>query len=473
MTAGTSAASAGGAASPAGSPGPLTDAEVERLRSDFPILGREVGSQPLAYLDSGATAQRPRRVIRAMAEFVERSNAGVHRGAHTLASEATEAFEGARARVARFVGAPAPEAIVFTSGTTAAVNLLTIALRNLAGGETAGPVPSSAPGLVIRPGDRIVVTEAEHHANLVPWQRLAAQLGAELAWVPVLPNGRLDLAQLDELVTERTRVLAFTHVSNVTGAVTDVQAFVRAAHQVGAIAVMDAAQSAPHLPLCLGDQPASGDVSAAAGVPLGVDFAAFGAHKMFGPGGIGALYGRPELLAALPPAFTGGGMVQAVTMRGTTYLPAPARFEAGTQPVAEAVGWAAALDYLDEDVGGMARIAEYEERLTARLLEAVAGVPGVRLLGPADQTDRLGVASLAIDGVHPHDAGQVLDAAGIAVRVGHHCAMPVHRKLGVRASTRASLAFYNTLAEIDRFGQALAQVRPYFGLTGAAGAEGE
>ncbi|MDR1151814.1 MAG: aminotransferase class V-fold PLP-dependent enzyme, partial [Bifidobacteriaceae bacterium] len=286
-----------------------------------------------------------------------------------------------------------------------------------------------------------------HHANLVPWQRLAGRTGADLAWIPVREDGRLDLDALDTLVTARTRVVAFTHASNVTGAVTDVPRVVAAARAVGALTVLDAAQSAPHLPV----NPRA----------LGVDLVAFSAHKMLGPNAIGALAGRAEVLDALPPVATGGSMVEIVTMTEATFQPPPTRFEAGTQPVAEAVGWAAALDYLSHL--GMDRVAERETELTRRLLAGVAGVDGVRVLGPDSAVARTGAVAVEIAGVHPHDAGQYLDDQGIAVRVGHHCAQPVHRALGVTASTRASIGVYTTETEVDAFVEALGGVRAYFG----------
>jgi cysteine desulfurase/selenocysteine lyase len=293
-----------------------------------------------------------------------------------------------------------------------------------------------------------LVTKAEHHANLVPWQRLAARTGAELVWVPVRPDGRLDLDASETLVTERTRVVAFTHASNVTGAVTDVARLVAPARAVGALIVLDAAQSAPHLPVDFRS--------------LGVDVAAVSAHKMLGPNAIGALLARPEVLDALPPVTTGGSMVEIVTMTEATFAPPPARFEAGTGPITEAVGWAAALDYLSHL--GMDRVAERETELTARLLAGVASVPGVRVLGPSDAADRVGAVALEIAGVHPHDAGQYLDDLGFAVRVGHHCAQPVHRALGVTASVRASLGIYTAEAEVDGFVAALGGVREFFGV---------
>ncbi|MDR1442728.1 MAG: SufS family cysteine desulfurase [Bifidobacteriaceae bacterium] len=422
----------------------LSDRELTAIRGDFPILGRRLESgHELVYLDSGATSQRPRVVMDTMRDFSSQHNASVHRGAHSLASEATDAFEEARAQIAGFVGADTAE-LVFTSGTTGAINLLTASLGAASGGRGQGLGRRFA----ILPGDRIVVTQAEHHSNLVPWQELAARTGAELVWLRVAESGRLRLDDLPSVINSRTRVLAFTHASNVTGAVTDVVEVVAAARRAGALTVLDAAQSVPHLPV---DLPG-----------LGVDFAAFSAHKMLGPNGVGALYGRSELLEALPPGFTGGSMVEIVTMREATFLPPPNRFEAGTQAVAEAIGWAAAVDYLTHL--GMDRVAAHEHELTQRLLDGVTELDAVRILGPTDAKARLGTVAVDVEGVHAHDVGQYLDAQGIAVRVGHHCAQPVHRALGVQASTRASLGVYNTAAEVDQFIEALGQVRSYFGV---------
>ena len=425
----------------------LSASELEAVRADFPLLGRTLrDGRPLVYLDSAATAQKPHPVLDAEQDFYERRNAAVHRGAHQLAEEATDAFERARSQVAAFVGAGEDE-IVWTSGATAALNLVTYALSNASLGR-----PGVPDRYALRPGDEVVVTEVEHHANLVPWQELAARTGAVLRWVGVGDDGRLRTADLADVVGPRTKVVAFTHASNVTGAVTDVAAFVAAARSVGALTVLDACQSVPHLPVDLG--------------ALGVDLAAFSGHKMLGPTGIGALYGRREVLADLPPVTTGGSMVEVVTMATTTFLPPPHRFEAGTQPVAQAVGMAAAARYLADL--GMAAVADHEADLTRRLLAAVAGVPGVRLIGPEDPADRLAVVSFVVDGVHAHDVGQVLDAAGVAVRVGHHCAQPLHRRFGIAATSRASGSVYTTAADVAAFAAALATVRPFFGLGGAA-----
>jgi cysteine desulfurase/selenocysteine lyase len=415
--------------------------ELAALRADFPLLRREVHGEPLAYLDSGATSQRPRAVLEAERRFVERSNAAVHRGAHTVAEEATEAYEQARIAVAAFVGRTEDE-LVWTRNATEALNLVTYGL-------SAGP--SSGP-LALRPGDEVLITEMEHHANLVPWQQACARSGATLRWIGLTDDGRLDLSRLDELIGPRTKVVAFTHVSNVLGTVNPVADLVARARATGALTVLDACQAVPHLAV---------DYAA-----LGVDLAAFSAHKMLGPTGIGALAGRREVLEALPPFITGGSMVAKVTMRETTFREPPQRFEAGTPPVSQAVAWHAAVRYL-EGVG-MDRIVVHEHALTERLLAGVERVDGVRVLGPVLEdgraVDRSGAVSVVVDGVHPHDVGQYLDSRGIAVRVGHHCAQPAHRRYGATASTRASLYLYSTPAEVDRFVEVLAEVRGYFGV---------
>jgi cysteine desulfurase/selenocysteine lyase len=432
---------------PAAAPGlaaPAVDAvDWAAVRADFPLLERTVrGGRPLVYLDSAATSQKPNVVLEAEVEFYETRNAAVHRGAHQLAEEATEAFEDARAAVAAFVGADTDE-VVWTPGATSALNLVAYAMGN----ATAGRGGAAAERFALRPGDEIVVTEAEHHANLVPWQELCARTGAVLRWIGVTDDGRLDLSGIDQVVTDRTRVVAFGHVSNVTGAVAPVADLVAAARRVGALTVLDACQSVPHLPV---------DVKA-----LGVDFAAFSAHKMLGPTGVGALYGRRELLAAMPPVTTGGSMVEVVTMEATTYAPPPQRFEAGTQMVAQAVGMGVAAQWLGEL--GMANVAAHERALAAELVK-IGDIPGVRVVGPADTADRLAVVSFVVDGVHAHDVGQVLDDKGIAVRVGHHCAQPLHRRFGVAATARASASVYTTAEEVVAFREALAGVRAFFGV---------
>lgn len=427
-----------------GSARTLDASELAAVRADFPLLSRTLrGGRPLVYLDSGATSQKPEVVLDAEQDFYAQRNAAVHRGAHQLAEEATEAFEDARDRVASFVGV-SPGSLVWTSNATAGINLVAYAMSN----ASLGRGGAAARQLALGPGDEIVVTEAEHHANLVPWQELAIRTGATLRWLGVDDDGRIRVDELDTVVTDRTKVLAFTHASNVTGAITPVAAFVERARAVGALTVLDACQSVPHLPV---------DLTA-----LGVDFAAFSGHKMLGPTGVGALYGRRELLEAMPPVTTGGSMVEVVTMESTTYAPPPQRFEAGTQMVSQAVGMGAAASYLHEL--GMDAVAAHEAHLAGLLLDAVASVPGVRVIGPTDTRDRLATVSFVVDGVHAHDVGQVLDDAGVAVRVGHHCAQPLHRRFGVASTTRASAAVYTTDEEIEVFREALTGVRAFFGL---------
>ena len=416
--------------------------DARALREDFPILQRAVDGHPLVYLDSAATSQKPRAVIDAEVAFLTNENAAVHRGAHTLAAEATELFEDARATVAGFVGAQ-PEQLVWTSGATAGLNLVAYAIGNATAGRGA---PASA-RFALAPGDEIVVTEIEHHANLVPWQELAARTGAVLHHIPVHDDGRLDLDAAASLIGDRTRVVAFTHVSNVLGIVNPVAELVALAQGVGALSVLDACQSAPHLPL---DLPA-----------LGVDLAVFSGHKMLGPYGIGALFGRADVLEALPPFLTGGSMITRVGLDASEYLPPPQRFEAGTQPVSQAIGLAAAVRYLD--AVGMDAVHAHERALERRLREGLREIAGVRLLGDAP-VDRVGLAAFDLDGVHAHDVGQFLDSRGIAVRVGHHCAAPLHARFGLTASVRASTALYTTTDEVDQFLDALAQVRPFFGV---------
>jgi len=422
--------------------GPLTDAEVVRLRADFPALAQEVSGEPLAYLDSGATAQRPTAVLDAERAFLETTNSAVHRGAHTLAALATEAFEEARETVARFIGAQADE-VVWTANATDAINLVAYGMAN----ATHGRGGEAARRLALRPGDEIVVTEAEHHANLVPWQELAAVTGAVLRVVAVDDDGVWTSADLAAVVGDRTRVVALAHVSNVTGLVAPVEEVVAIAHAVGAVVVLDACQSVPHRPV---------DVRA-----LDVDFLAFSGHKMLGPTGIGVLWGRAELLGALPPFRTGGSMITTVTLEASEYLPAPQRFEAGTQPVSQAVALAEAVRYLERV--GLDRVQEHEEALAEQLVAGLSALPGVRVVGPPAHVARSGLASFVVDGVHAHDVGQFLDARGIAVRVGHHCAQPLHRRLGVTATTRASTYLYTTTAEVERLVAGVAAVRAYFG----------
>jgi cysteine desulfurase/selenocysteine lyase len=413
------------------------------VRGDFPILRRTVrDGRPLVYLDSGATSHKPTVVLDAEREFYELHNAAVHRGAHQLAEEATDAFEAARSSVAGFIGAHDDE-VVFTKNATEAINLVAYSMSNAA---TSGE-PAAA-SFRVGAGDEIVVTEMEHHANLVPWQELCRRTGATLRWLELTDEGTLDLAGLATVVTQRTKVLAFTHVSNVLGTLNPVQTLVARAHEVGALVVLDACQSVPHLPV---------DVRA-----LGVDFLAFSGHKMLGPSGVGVLWGRRELLAAMPPFLTGGSMIEMVRMEGSTYAAPPQRFEAGVPMAAQAVGLHAAVDYLTEL--GMDRVVAQEHSLSNALLDGLAERPWVRVLGPADRSQRAGAVAFVVEGVHAHDVGQLLDDAGVAVRVGHHCAWPLHRRFGIAASTRASFAPYNGIDDVAALLAALDRVPGLFGL---------
>jgi cysteine desulfurase/selenocysteine lyase len=424
------------------------------LRCDFPLLA---GRPELVYLDSAATSQKPQSVIDAEVGFLTTTNAAVHRGAHTLAAEATELFEDARAAVAGFVGAQ-PEQLVWTSGATAGINLAAYAIGNATLGRGA---PASA-RFALAPGDEIVVTETEHHANLIPWIELAARTGAVLRHIPVHDDGTLDLDRAAEIIGDRTRIVAFPHVSNVLGIVNPVEQLVALAQDAGALTLLDACQSAPHLPL---DLPA-----------LGVDLAVFSGHKMLGPYGIGGLYGRPEVLEDLPPFLTGGSMITTVTLDEADYLPPPQRFEAGTQPVSQAIGLAAAVRYLDGV--GMDAVHAHEKTLEKRMREGLREIPGIRLLGDPSTgsgtgtgsatgpaVERVALCAFDVDGVHAHDAGQFLDARDIAVRVGHHCAQPLHRRFGITASVRASAALYNSEADVDAFLDAVSGIRSFFGVT--------
>lgn len=421
---------------------PASVLDLAAIRADFPILDETLNGQPLIYLDSGATAQKPRVVLDAEIDFLTRNNSAVHRGAHTLAAEATELFEDARATVAGFVGA-APDDLVWTSGATAAINLVAYAIGNATAGRGA---PASA-RFALAPGDEIVVTEAEHHANLIPWQELAARTGAVIRAIRVHDDATLDLAHAASVISERTRIVAFTHVSNVSGIVSPVAELVALAREVGALTVLDACQSAPHLSV---DFPA-----------LGVDLAAFSGHKLLGPYGIGALYGRSDILEALPPFLTGGSMITDVTIDSAEYMPAPLKFEAGTQPVSQAVGLAAAVRYLEGL--DMQAVHAREQDLGNRMIAGLSEIPGVRVLGDADGVERVGLASFDVTGVHAHDVGQFLDARGIAVRVGHHCAKPLHRRLGLTASVRASASVFTTDEDITALLEGVAGVRDYFG----------
>ena len=422
----------------------FTDDEVRRFRADFPILGRTVNDHPLVYLDSGATSQTPASVLAAERHFYEQANAAVNRGAHTLAVEATDAFERARESVAAFVGASSDE-IVWTSNATEGLNLLAYSFSN----ASLGRGGTAARRFSLEPGDEIVVTEMEHHANLIPWQELALRTGATLRFIPIDDDGTLRLDDAERVIGDRTRVLAFAHASNVLGTINPVAELVAMAHRVGALVVLDACQSAPHLPL---------DLHA-----LDVDFAVFSGHKMLAPTGIGVLYGRRGLLDAMPPFLTGGSMITTVTMEKAEFLPAPQRFEAGTQRVSQAVAFAEAVRYLR--AAGMDRVEAWDAQLGQRLVEGLSALDGIRVVGPGVGVERIGLAAFDVDGVHAHDVGQFLDDRGIAVRVGHHCAQPLHRRLGLTATTRASTYLYTTTDEVDAFLAVVAEVRSYFGVT--------
>jgi cysteine desulfurase/selenocysteine lyase len=411
--------------------------DLPAIRADFPILKKVMrGGNELAYLDSGATSQRPLQVLDAEREFLVTSNGAVHRGAHQLMEEATDAYEDGRADLAGLVGAD-PDELVFTKNATEAINLVAYVLGDKRFDRAVGP------------GDVIVTTELEHHANLIPWQELARRTGATLKWYSVISEGpeagRIDVDSLE--LDERVKVVAFSHHSNVTGAIAPVAELVERAKAVGALTLLDACQSVPHQPV---------DLHA-----LDVDYAAFSGHKMLGPNGIGALYGRRALLNAMPPFITGGSMIETVTMEETTYAPAPQRFEAGTPMTSQVVGLAAAARYLREI--GMEAVEGHERELVAAALDGLSAIEGVRVIGPASLENRGSPVSFVLDGVHAHDVGQVLDDDGVAVRVGHHCAWPLHRRFGIAATARASFALYNTMDEVDRLVAGVRRAVEFFG----------
>jgi len=407
------------------------------VRQDFPIFERTIrDGKRLVYLDSGATSQKPNSVIEAESNFYRMHNAAVHRGAHQLAEEATDAYEGAREIVAKFLGGSVDE-IIFTKGATESLNLLAYAFSN-GGSDNRFNVTSK---------DRIVVTEMEHHANLIPWQQLAKRSGAELKWFEVTPDGRLDLSNLAEVITPNTKVVALTHQSNVLGTVNPLAAIVARAHEVGAVVVLDACQSAPHMPVNVKE--------------LDVDFLTFSGHKAVGPTGIGVLWGRAELLKDLPPFLFGGSMIETVTMIVATWAPSPRRHEAGVPNMAQAVGLGAALNYLMQI--GMDNIYQHEQELGSYLLKRLQEIPDLNLVGPLEMNDRGAVASFTLGEIHPHDLGQYLDSQGIAVRTGHHCAWPLTRKLGVQATTRASLYLYNDEQDVDALIEGILGAQKYFG----------
>jgi cysteine desulfurase/selenocysteine lyase len=411
--------------------------ELEVIRKDFPILERTLaGGHPLVYLDSANTSQKPQVVIDTMVDHLERHNANVARAMHQLGAEASEAFEAARDKVAAFINAPSRDEVIFTKNASEALNLVANTLAWATG------------DLSIGAGDEVVITEMEHHSNIVPWQLLTERKGATLRWFGLTDDGRLDLSNIDELVNERTKVVSLTWVSNMLGTINPVAEIARRAHEVGAIVVVDASQAAPQLPV---------DV-----VASGADLLAFTGHKVVGPTGIGVLWGRREVLDQLPPFLGGGEMIETVRMERSTFAGIPHKFEAGTPPIVEAVGLGAAVDYLS--AVGMESVHRHEQTVTAYALEGLATVPGLTVLGPLDATERGGAISFEIEGVHPHDVAQVLDSRGIAVRAGHHCAKPAHARFGVQSSTRMSSYLYTTPAEIDALVEGLEYTRSYFKL---------
>jgi cysteine desulfurase/selenocysteine lyase len=414
--------------------------DVEKVRADFPILRRTVNGNPMVYLDSGNTSQKPRQVLHAVTEHYARHNGNVSRSVHTVGTEATEAYEGARAKVAGFIGAPATDQVVFTKNSTEAINLVAYAFL-------AASVGGGDPRFRLGPGDQVVISEMEHHSNIVPWQLLCERTGATLRWFGITDDGRLDESRLDELVTERTRLVSYVHMSNILGTINPTGRINARAREVGSLVMLDCSQSVPHAPV---------DVST-----LDADFIAFTGHKMCGPTGIGVLWGRGGLLEAMPPFLGGGSMIETVEMERSTFARPPAKFEAGTPPIAQAVGLGAAVDYLTGV--DMRAVRAHEARLTAYALDGLASVPGLRVFGPATAEGRGGIISFELEGVHPHDVGQVLDELGVEVRVGHHCARPACRRYGVAATTRASLYLYNTADEVDALVRGLERVRKVFG----------
>ncbi len=410
--------------------------DLSQYIKDFPILHRTVrGGNPLVYLDSGATSQKPIQVIEAESDFYKNSNAAVHRGAHLLAEEASIAYEGARAKVADFIGAEVEETI-FTKSATESLNAIAYSFSNAAKNSR----------FFLKAGDEIVVSEMEHHANLIPWQQLAKRTGAKLRWFSVTSDGRLDLQDIDSVINNNTKVVAITHQSNVLGTIPPIQLIVEKAKSVGALTVLDACQSAPHFKINVAD--------------LDVDFLAFSGHKMLGPTGIGVLWGRQELLLEMEPFLFGGSMIDSVEMESATWAELPRKFEAGVPNMAQAVGLGVAVDYLNH--AGMENIHQHELKLTQQLLDGLSHIQGVKVIGPTDLIDRGGVVSFVIDGVHPHDVGQVLDQYGIAVRTGHHCAWPLMRKLNQVGTTRASFHLYNTESDVEKLLATIPLVQSYF-----------
>jgi cysteine desulfurase / selenocysteine lyase len=412
--------------------------DVARIRKDFPILDRTVrGGRPLIYLDSANTSQKPRQVIETLTEFYERHNANIHRATHELGEEATAAYEGARIKVARFIGASDESEVVFTKNISEAINLVAYAVGNAGAGR-----------LRLGESDEVVISEMEHHSNIVPWQLLCQRTSARLRWFSVTPDGRLDLDQADDLINERTKIVAISQQSNVLGTINPVADIAARAHAVGALVLVDAAQSVPHGLMDVGS--------------LGADFVGFTGHKMCGPTGIGVLWARRALLEEMPPFLGGGEMIEAVWMDRSTYAPPPHKFEAGTMPIAQAVGLGAAVDYLSDL--DLAAVRAHEQNLVRRALDALGDIDGLRILGPTEPVDRGSAISFTLEGAHPHDVSQVLDDRGVAVRAGHHCAWPLHRALGVQASTRASFYLYNTPEEVNALADGIRTAQKFFGV---------
>jgi cysteine desulfurase/selenocysteine lyase len=428
----------------------MSKLDVAAIQADFPILSRKVrDGKKLVYLDSGATSQKPKQVLDAERDFYEQRNSAVHRGAHQLAEEATDAYELARKKIAYFVGAK-PNEIVFTKNATEAINLVAYAFLNATLKAQFGkPLPDGAQKFVLKQGDEILVTEMEHHANLIPWQELADKTEVKLRWIGLTDDGRLDLSNLAQLLNSKTKIFSLTHQSNLLGTINDIDTIVKAAKAVDALVLLDACQSVPHMPV---------DVT-----KLGVDFLTWSGHKMLGPLGIGCLWGRSELLASMPPFITGGSMIETVTMEGSTFAAPPARFEAGVPMAAQAVGLAAAVDYLSAI--GMEKVAAHEHALTKLAIKELLQIPGVRIIGPTNTDNRGSAISFVVDGLHPHDVGQVLDNNGIAVRVGHHCAWPVCRRYEVPATTRATFYIYNDDSDVFALRDGIIAAQKFFGVS--------
>ncbi|MEI8080413.1 MAG: SufS family cysteine desulfurase [Actinomycetes bacterium] len=421
--------------------------DVDKIKADFPILGRTVrGGKRLVYLDSGATSQKPLSVLDAERAFYTTTNAAVHRGAHQLAEEATDAYEAARAQVADFVGAQ-PNEIVFTKNATESLNLAAYTFLNATLKAALGrELPPGSEQFVLKAGDEVLITEMEHHANLVPWQELRDKTGITLRWIGLTDDGRLDLSNLDELINPRTRVVSVIHQSNILGTINPIELIGVQAANVGALFIVDACQSVPHMPMDVLD--------------TGADLIAWSGHKMLGPTGIGCLWGASDILDAMPPFLTGGSMIEQVSMERTTFARPPQRFEAGVPMVAQAVGLAAAARYLTDI--GLEQVQSHVHELTGYTLDRLAQMAGVRVIGPTDNVDRGGAVSFVVDGIHAHDVGQVLDAAGVAVRVGHHCAVPVCRRYGVPATVRATFSVYNDTSDVDALIEAIGAAQEFF-----------